>query len=157
MGPFSRYSRRDHLQVDVSRSAQDPHLANFGPALSPPHLRQLYTASVLTQSNAATASAAVSLGWMDQNPAPKLPAPVANAAAAVHSSSRQQMTLALQKNTQYMHSVHVIREVLGNASGVRLVPAAPEMAHLDDAHVRTNFLVFTSTGDTIKHDEVSST
>lgn len=123
--------------------AQNPQVLSSGcPILTPPHLRQLHVASVLAQASAVSASAAhatsaaASLCRQEHHPAPSLPAPVANAAAAVHSASRQQMIHALRNDCQYMHSIRIVRETLSSVAGVTVLRDAPAIANLDDAHVR---------------------
>lgn len=130
------------LQEDITRHAQEGFLGSGSAILSPPHLRQLHVASVLAQANAITvpathaSSATASLLLLDHKPAPTLPAPLAHAAAAVHSNSRQLMMLALQKDSQYMQSVHTVRESLSSLTGVKLLSEAPTIANLHYANVR---------------------
>lgn len=99
-------------------------------------------AAVIAQANAATvkvansSSAVASLLWLDDNPPPTLPAPLAHAAAAVYAESRTQMLQNLQKDEQFMLNVQTVRDSLSNLTGFRLLSEVPKLANLHAAHVR---------------------
>jgi hypothetical protein len=129
------------MQEDITRLAQcGQPIESVSASLTRTHLRQLHVASVLTAVRSVTvspayeASAGASL-WLDHTLLPKLPAPLAHAAATIHVESRQQMLSALQKDSLYMHSVQIVRESLSSLRGVTLLTEVPTIASLHDAHV----------------------